>query len=141
MGPKTHAARRAFRRRYNDELSGSLPLDAETTSADDWKAFFDLFEQGLTDELGDDLESCRGALSISQPPISWLVARTSPEAGNRPTGMRSASDRRVDMLFLDPSRPYPDLLWQDPSREFDLWTGTDRQAHATFRRSAGDNSQ
>jgi peptidoglycan hydrolase-like protein with peptidoglycan-binding domain len=36
MGPKTRAARRAFRKRYNDELSGSLSLDAEATSAQDW---------------------------------------------------------------------------------------------------------
>jgi hypothetical protein len=113
LGPKTRAARRAFRKRYNDEFSVSLPLDAEATSEQDWEAFFDLFEQGLTDELGDDLESCRGALSFHGPDI-LACGEDFARGGNRPTGMRSASDRRVDMLFLDPSKPYPDFFDETP---------------------------
>jgi len=113
MGPKTRAARRAFRKRHNDDLGGSLSLDAEATSAMDWQAFFDLFELGLTDELGDDLTSCRGALSFHSPDI-LACGEDFAQGGNRPTGMRSASARRVDMLFLDPAKPYPDFFGETP---------------------------
>lgn len=113
MGPKTRAARRAFRKRYNDEMSGSLSLGADQTSADDWKAFFDVFELGLTDELGDDLSACRSALKFHGPDV-LACGEDFAVGGNRPVGMRSASDRRVDLLFLDPAKPYPDFFAESP---------------------------
>ncbi|HXJ21347.1 MAG TPA: OmpA family protein [Polyangia bacterium] len=113
MGPKTQAARRAFRKRYNDEFSASLPLDAEETSAQDWEAFFDLFDLGLQDELGDDLSACRSALSFYSPDI-LACGEDFAEGDNSPAGMRSVADRRVDMLFLDPSKPYPDFFSEKP---------------------------
>jgi OmpA family len=113
MGPKTPAARRAFRKRYNADFSGALPLDAEETSAQDWQAFFDLYDLGLQDELGDDLAACRSALSFYSPDI-LACGEDFAANGNRPDGMRSASDRRVDLLFLDPAKPYPDFFSEKP---------------------------
>jgi len=73
MGPKTRAARRAFRKRHNDDLGGSLSLDAEATSAMDWQAFFDLFELGLTDELGDDLTTADSIAFLDEDGDDALV--------------------------------------------------------------------
>jgi hypothetical protein len=97
-GPRTRDARHAFRKHHNRARSGSLPLDADATSADDWRAFFDLFALGLTDELGEELPACRAALSFHGPEV--LVCE--PEDG------------RVDLVFLDPAKPYPDFWGESP---------------------------
>jgi hypothetical protein len=96
MGPKTRAARRGFRRRYNHDFSGSLALDADTTAAD-WKAFFDLYEVSLKDELGDDLGPGRSAVKFRDPAI-LACGEDFAEGAGTPAGMRSASARRVDLL-------------------------------------------
>jgi hypothetical protein len=120
MGSKTEAARHAFRKRYNEEFSGSLALDGPTSAAD-WKAMFDLYELGLADELGDDLKAGRAALTMWDPPI--LACGEDFAAGaNRPEGMRSASDRRVDILFLDPGKPLH-LGGHDYQSDFEVPTG------------------
>jgi len=98
-GPTTRAARQAFRQRYKLERSGALPLDAKETLADDWNAFFDLFDLGLSDELGDDLAAGRAALTFHAPEIL--------------TSGRD-DDGRVDLLFLDPAKPYPDFFAESP---------------------------
>ena len=112
MGPKTRAGRRAFRKRYNDDFSGSLALDADTT-ASDWKAFLDLYEVSLTDDLGDELKAGRNALTFYDPPI-LACGEDFAQGTNTPAGMRSASDRRVDLLFLDPGQDYPDFFEETP---------------------------
>jgi hypothetical protein len=112
MGPKTRAARRAFRERYNADFSASLPLDAATSDAD-WKAMFDLYELGLADELGDELKAGRAALTFHDPAI-LACGEDFAKGASSPKGMRSASDRRVDLLFLDPSQPYPDFFAEKP---------------------------
>jgi hypothetical protein len=91
IGPKTRAARRGFRKRYNDDFSGSLALDADTTAAD-WKALLDLYEVSLTDELDDDLEAGRNALTFHDPPI-LACGEDFARGTNTPAGMRSGSDR------------------------------------------------
>jgi hypothetical protein len=112
VGPRTRAARRAFRKRYNDELSGSLALDADTSAAD-WRAFLDLYEISLTDELGDDLKAGRNALTFYDPSILACGEDFAQET-NTPAGMRSVSDRRVDLLFLDPGQDYPSFFKEKP---------------------------
>ena len=112
MGPKTRAARRAFRQRYNADFSGSLSLDAETSAAD-WKAMLDLYDLSLADELDDDLDQSRAALAFHDPAI-LACGEDFAEGASSPAGMRSASDRRVDLLFLDPSEPYPDFFAEKP---------------------------
>lgn len=97
-GPKTRAARHAFRKHYNRARSASLPLDADETSAGDWKAFFDLLDLGLTDELGDDLSAGRSALKFYSPD----VLACDPDDG------------RIDLLFVDPAKPYPDFRAESP---------------------------
>jgi len=99
VGPRTRAARDAFRQRYNRERSGALPLDAKETLADDWNAFFDLFDLGLTDVLGDDLCAGRAALTFHKPEI--LISGRD-------------DDGRVDLLFLNPAKPYPDFFSESP---------------------------
>lgn len=113
IGSKTRAARRAFRKRYNDDFSGSLALDADTTAAD-WKALLDLYEVSLTDELDDDLEAGRNALTFHDPPI-LACGEDFAQGTNTPAGMRSASDRRVDLLFLDPGQDYPNFFKEAPA--------------------------
>jgi hypothetical protein len=112
LGPKTKAARRAFRKRYNEEFSGTLALDGET-SASDWKAMFDLYEVALSDELGDDLSAGRAALAFDDPAI-LACGEDFATGAEKPEGMRSAADRRVDILFLDPEDTYPDFSSEDP---------------------------
>jgi hypothetical protein len=112
LGPRTQAARRAFRERYNRDFSASLPLDAPT-SAVDWKAVFDLYELGLHDELGADLAAARSALKFRDPVI-LACGEDFAQGAARPAGMRSASDRRVDILFLEPGAPYPDFHSETP---------------------------
>ena len=112
MGPKTRAARHAFRKRYNDDFSASLALDADTSAAD-WKAFLDLYELSLTDDLGDDLKAGRSALTFYDPSI-LACGEDFAQGGNTPEGMRSASDRRVDLLFLDPGQSYPSFFKETP---------------------------
>lgn len=97
-GPKTRGARQVFRRHYNRERSGRLALEADETSSDDWRAFFDLFDLGLTDELGEDLPACRAALSFHAPDVLAC----------------EADDGRVDLLFLGPAKPYPDFFGERP---------------------------
>ncbi|HEX6240209.1 MAG TPA: OmpA family protein [Polyangiales bacterium] len=112
LGPHTRDARRAFRKRHNEEFSGNLALDAET-SAEDWSALFDLYELSLRDELGDAVDSARAALTFHEPAL-LACGEDFAAGGNRPTGIRSASDRRVDLLFLDPGEPYPDFFGETP---------------------------
>jgi len=99
-GPRTRSARQAFRKRYNRERSGALPAADGETAAADWKAFLDLFDLGLADELGGDLDACRSALAFHSPD----VLACGPDFG----------ERRVDLLFLDPAKPYPDLFAETP---------------------------
>lgn len=112
LGAKTKAARRAFRERFNEDFAGSLALDGDT-SVSDWKAMFDLYELALSDELGDDLPAGRSALTFNEPAI-LACGEDFAKGSEKPEGMRSAADRRVDILFLDPEDPYPDFASEKP---------------------------
>jgi hypothetical protein len=111
-GNKTRKARRTFRKRYNDEFSKKLSLDGPT-SANDWKAFYDLYDLSLTDVLGAELEACRSALNLHEPSV-MACGEDFAEGASSAAGIRSAANRRVELLFLDPAEPYPDFFKESP---------------------------
>lgn len=112
LGDNTRRARRAFRQRHNDEFGTGLSLDAPTSAAD-WKAIFDLYERSLDDMLQDDLAGFRGALTFHEPAI-LACGEDFATGGNAPVGRRSASERRVELLFFVPDDDYPDIFAEEP---------------------------
>ena len=101
-GQGSKKARDAFRRRYNEEYSGSLEEGAKQSEAD-WCAFFDLYEVELAAKLAttaDNLAGLRSGLKLCEPAT---LACSEHWATQRPGAPDSdAANRRVDVLFFDP---------------------------------------
>lgn len=122
LGPRTSAARRVFRERYNHEMAGTLELDAGT-NAGDWSAVFELYTQELAILLSD----------LGGPEVLWPVVRSrslgTVACGERwpvdavdVDGYECEGNRRVEILFFD-IHDLPDLSHDVPG--FDLY-GTSR---------------
>lgn len=128
-GDWTRTALERFRRRYNDEFSGTLAVRG-TVGVADWRAFYDLYEVSLARFLcvpEGELASRRCKLAFCGEPVlagggSWPVSRVGVD------GLKSATQRRVDAVFVD-DESYKPLQAQQPPGS-DLY-GT----HLRFRRS------
>lgn len=113
-GPKFLRARERFRKRYNDEFAGHIPVRGPMCMAT-WLAFFDLFEVSLARVLGvseGELRTKRGALSFAVEPVlgcgeSWPVASVGGD------GLKSVTNRRVDFVFFA-EEGFPLLQKQEP---------------------------
>lgn len=100
-GPRSREALRVFRRRFKDE-GGDVPLSGPIGNKD-WGAFFDMYERGLAAHLGVEVSALsgkRGALQLLDPPTlgcgeSW------PVDGKHRDDVRSASNRRVEIMFFE----------------------------------------
>lgn len=113
LGPKTHAARRAFRERYAQDF-GSAPLLDGDTGVEDWEAVFELYTQELAVLLSD----------LGGPSRLWPVVR-SRSLGTVACGERwpaqamgvderaCEGNRRVEVLFFDLDE-LPDLTHPTP---------------------------
>jgi len=107
LGPNTQRALSAFRQAYNHDYGQELPLEGGIT-VEDWKAFYDLYDEGLAHELEVEvsgLSGKRSAIQFYAPPSlgcgsSWATPPTEP--------VRSQSKERVDLAFI-PSSSLPDF--------------------------------
>lgn len=122
LGPRTAAARRAFREGYNHESAGALDLDADT-NAGDWAAVFELYAQELAILLSE----------LGGPEVLWPVVRSRslgtvacgerwPVEAVAVDGYACEDNRRVEILFFEID-DLPDLSHDVPG--FDLY-GTSR---------------
>ncbi|MDQ3001196.1 MAG: OmpA family protein [Fibrobacterota bacterium] len=111
-GAKTQAAVKAFQKRYNAEFSKSIAVDG-VTGLDTWRGFFDVYMMALagileTDE--DGLIKLRGNLTFldgGKKTIGCGENHPIEAAGN--DNFRSATNRRVELLFFDPKDKLPKL--------------------------------
>jgi outer membrane protein OmpA-like peptidoglycan-associated protein len=111
MGKKTRAALKAFQKRHNREFEGSLPETGEL-GVETWAAFFDLYMKVLAKVL---LETDAVGLKAKQDRLVFLDPATvgcgesHPVESKGKDGLKSAANRRVELLFFDPGEE-PDLL-------------------------------
>jgi hypothetical protein len=111
-GPKTEAAVKAFQKRYNAEFGKGIAVDGKV-GMDTWRGFFDLYMKGLLEILETDEEG----LAALRGKITFLDGskRTVGCGENHPIEaagkdeFRSATNRRVELLFFDPQDALPKL--------------------------------
>ena len=111
-GDQTSKAVRGFKSSWNQEHSGATQLDADNgqVKAETWKAFFDLYEEGIQAELGsssDGVQQLRGKLKFTTPnPVGCGESHPIDHLGQ--DNYESQTNRRVEILFFDPDE-LPDL--------------------------------
>lgn len=101
----TSDARRRFRREHNERFGTDIAIDGPQCD-DDWSAFFGLYELSLAKLLGtsvDELASKRAAIKFAKPPLlacgeHWPIDCPGVDAH------RSATNRRVEVLFCEPGK-------------------------------------
>lgn len=112
-GPQTQAAIKTFKQRFNSDFGTSMPIDGSSLGMDGWRAFFDLYMQGLRDLLGVDeegLADLRGALTFLDGENKTVgCGENHPIEAPDKDDFRSATNRRVEMLFFDPKDRLPKL--------------------------------
>jgi outer membrane protein OmpA-like peptidoglycan-associated protein len=112
-GEKTQAAIRAFKKRYNAEFGKNIPVDGSSVGLEGWRAFFDMYMLALrqileTDEAG--LASLRGNLNFMDSGRKTVgCGETHPIEAADKDEFRSATNRRVELLFFDPQDKLPKL--------------------------------
>ncbi len=105
---QARAALRRFRLRYNQDFGGDLP-ELGDISADDFGAFYDLYDAWLARVLGeDDLDAKRKPLKFLDPAAIGCGA-SFPNAPPRAPGFRAPANRRVELLFFDSDQPNLEL--------------------------------
>ncbi|MCX4240637.1 N-acetylmuramoyl-L-alanine amidase [Paraliomyxa miuraensis] len=113
-GPMSRQARERFRARYNLDFGGSLAERGPQCEAD-WEAFFELYDVSLAQLLGvpqDQLSGLRSGLTFLSPPI-LACGEQWPKEGRSEDGLRSAVNRRVELLFFDQGE-VPDMSSESP---------------------------
>lgn len=113
LGPKTKAARAAFREQFTGTTGRTMP-EASGQTHDDWLAYFELYERRVGDLLvGDGLElaPARAALRFTAP-ASAGFGEQYPSDRPGVDNLDSERNRRVEVVFLDPSEAE---LAADPS--------------------------
>lgn len=113
-GPLTQHARERFRARYNEDFSASIAVHGPQ-SEDDWKAFFDLYDVCVAQLMGvatTALPGLRGGLVFLDPPTMGCGEQW-PKEGRSEDNLRSAVNRRVELVFFDEGE-IPDLAGETP---------------------------
>jgi hypothetical protein len=111
-GPKTQNALKAFQKRYNADFGKSIDVDGKA-GLDTWRAFFDLYHKGLleileTDEAG--LAKLIGGITFLDGNRKTVgCGENHPIEAAGKDGFRSATNRRVELLFFDPQDALPKL--------------------------------
>ena len=104
-GPDTKKAIQAFQKRYNQEWNASIP---ETGAVEEqtWGAFFDLYLEALMDVTDTDaggLTKLRAGLKfVDDGKKTAGCGESWPIDGPRKDNYRSATNRRVEILFFAP---------------------------------------
>ena len=106
-GNGTSTALKSFKTAYNAEFSRSLPLTGTCDKAT-WEAFFDLYNQAIAKFLSTDVEGLaayRAALKWVDPGRKTVgCGENWPVDGVGLDNYRSATNRRVEILFFDPGQ-------------------------------------
>lgn len=104
-GSKTRGAIRRFQERYNLEHGASIAVDGEV-GKQTWGAFFDRYQCAVAEELKTDVAGLavyRQTLTFLQPGCPSVgCGEHHPIEGARQDNYKSATDRRVELLFFDP---------------------------------------
>jgi hypothetical protein len=113
-GPNSRAALNRFRVRFNADHGGKLATSGPV-SKKDWEAFYDMYELGLAREMKVEVAALagkRGAVQFLDPPELACGEAWPIEAKHR-DNVRSASNRRVEILFFEDS-DVPDFQSEVP---------------------------
>ena len=106
-GNGTSTALKNFKTAYNAEFSRSLPITGTCDKAT-WEAFFDLYNQAIAQFLSTDVEGLaayRAALKWVDPGRKTVgCGENWPVDGIGVDNYRSATNRRVEILFFDPGQ-------------------------------------
>ena len=105
QGPRTRAGVKGFQRRYNDELRRAIDVDG-VVGKETWGAFFDVYML----ELATLLELDDAGLANLQKGIKFVdsahaavgCGENHPIEAASKDEFRSATNRRVEVLFFDP---------------------------------------
>ena len=111
LGEQTRQAVRAFQRQYNETFDRSITVDG-VVGSETWGAFFDTYMDELARLLEssvDDLDQYRQHLRFIDPEHKTIgCGERIPIDEAQRDNYRSATNRRVDLLFFATYRP-PDL--------------------------------
>jgi hypothetical protein len=113
-GPNSRAALNRFRVAFNRDHSGKLATSGPL-SKKDWEAFYDMYELGLARELkveASELAGKRGAVQFLDP-AELACGEAWPVEAKHQDNVRSASNRRVEILFFEDS-DVPDFQSEVP---------------------------
>jgi len=103
IGPKTLAALERFRFAHNQVHGTTLTVGQQPIGDDDWAAFYDLYEASATRLLGpgeSDFNALRSAVKWHSIKI-LACGEAWPLVGRGRDELRSATNRRVEFLFLN----------------------------------------
>jgi hypothetical protein len=113
-GEKTKAAIKTFKKRYNADFKKNIPVDGSSVGLEGWRAFFDMYMLALkqileTDDAG--LDSLRGSLTFMDGANKTVgCGETHPIESAEKDEFRSATNRRVELLFFDSEDRLPSLV-------------------------------
>ena len=113
-GPNSRAALNRFRKAFNADHGGKLATSGPV-SKKDWEAFYDMYELGLARECEapvDALAGKRGAVQYLDP-AELACGEAWPIEAKHKDNVRSASNRRVEILFFEDS-DVPDFQSEVP---------------------------
>jgi hypothetical protein len=111
-GTATQGAVKAFQKRFNADFAGKLPVNG-VVGIETWRAFFDMYIKALceileTDEFG--LIKMRGSLTFMEGKKKTVgCGESHPIEAEGKDEFRSATNRRVELLFFDPQDKLPKL--------------------------------
>ncbi len=103
---------KAFQQAHNDRFGGSLAVDGDWGPLT-WKAAFDFYEEKLADRLmlkRADLPTFRNQLGVAERLLGGANGRVGcgefkPLENPGRDNLLSRTNRRVELLFLDPAEP------------------------------------
>lgn len=102
-GEQTDKAVRSFQQMAKDELEIDMAVDGEVGDQT-WGAFFDIYMRVLTDVMGVDA----AGLQELQGGLQWIAkcsvgcGESFPAVDRGVDGLKSATNRRVELLFFQP---------------------------------------
>ena len=107
-GPKTKAAVKKFQQQYNVKFAQSISEDG-VVGKQTWGAFYDVYESIMADLLDTDtsgLGDYRGKIKYLEGGKEFVGCGESwPIEGAGVQGLRSQTNRRVEILFFDKDDP------------------------------------